>query len=84
MPEWLKAILARPTASIPDTGRCFDLGKNTAYGLARSGAWPLVGTKHKQSVPTAFIRDKLGLPPVEVPSAALDRLLSDPPPSKTR
>lgn len=64
MPEWLKEILAKPTASIAETGRCFDLGKNTSYEVARRGEWPLVGTKHKQSVPTAFIREKLGLPPV--------------------
>ena len=66
MPEWLKEVLARPTASIPDTGRCFGLGKNKSYEEARRGAWPLVGTEHKQSVPTAFIRQKLGLPPMTV------------------
>ena len=56
MPEWLKEILAKPTTSIADTGRCFDLGKNTSYEVARRGEWPLVGTKHKQSVPTDCTR----------------------------
>ena len=60
----LKEILAKPTASIPDAGRCFDLGKNASYDEARRGVWPLVGTDGKRSVPTAFIRQKLGLPPV--------------------
>ena len=64
LPEWLREILAKPTASIPNTGRCFDLGKNTSYEEARRGAWPLVGSEKKKSVPTSFIRQKLGLPPV--------------------
>lgn len=63
MPEWLKEILAKPTASIPNTGRCFGLGKNSSYEEARRAKWPLVGTPNKQGVPTTFIRQKLGLPP---------------------
>ena len=61
LPNWLKEILAEPTASIMDTGRCFGVGKNKAYDAARSGKWPTVGHGVWKRVPTAFIRRQLHL-----------------------
>ena len=60
----MTTVLEPTTPTIPDAGRCCDLGKNASYDEARRGVWPLVGTDGKRSVPTAFIRQKLGLPPV--------------------
>jgi hypothetical protein len=37
MPEWLRKILAEPTASVPDAGRALGISRNAAYQAASEG-----------------------------------------------
>src|SRR5258706_11715730 len=58
----LDRILASPTASVPDTGAVFDLGRNASYQAAKNGEIPTLHFGNKRRVPTAWIRSVLGLP----------------------
>jgi hypothetical protein len=61
MQAWLKEILDKPTASIPETGQAFGIGRNAAYEAANRGDIPTIDICKKRRVPTTWIKNKLGL-----------------------
>ena len=40
MPDWLEAILAKPTATVPNVARALGIGRNQAYEAVREGKIP--------------------------------------------
>jgi len=62
MNEELKALLSRPTASIPDVGRvCFGLCRGASYTAAKNGDIPTIKVGRGLFVPTAALRKILGI-----------------------
>lgn len=61
MPDWLKQILAEPTASVPDAGRALGIGRNQAYEAAARGEIKTVRFNRTYRVPTAWLREVLHL-----------------------
>jgi hypothetical protein len=60
--EELKALLAKPTASVPDVGRvCFDLCRNASYDAAKRGDFPTIRIGRQLKVPTSALRKQLGI-----------------------
>ena len=65
MDEWLKEILSKPTTSIQDAAKACGYGKNTGYHAVKNGTMPTIklgtGERCKERVPTAWLRQKLGI-----------------------
>jgi len=61
MQDWVKNILDKPTASIPETGRTLGIGKNASYEAANRGDIPTIKIGKKRRVATTWIKNKLGL-----------------------
>ena len=61
MSEDIKEILARPTCSVEEFRRIFDLSKNPAYDAVKRGDVPSVRLGGRIRIPTAPLRAKLGL-----------------------
>jgi hypothetical protein len=62
MNEELKALLSRPTASIPDVGKvCFDLKRAASYRAAKKGDIPTIKVGGSLFVPTQALRKILGI-----------------------
>lgn len=62
MNEELRALLAHPTASVPDVGRvCFGLCRNASYDAAKRGDFPTIGIGRLLKVPTSSLRKQLGI-----------------------
>jgi hypothetical protein len=62
MNEELRALLAKPTASIHDAGRiCFGLSRNGSYAAAKKGDIPTIKVGGGYFVPTAALRKILGI-----------------------
>jgi hypothetical protein len=62
MADWLKKILAEPTASVPDSGRALGIrGRNQSYEAARRGEMPTLRFGRTLRVPTAWLRKQLQL-----------------------
>jgi hypothetical protein len=60
--EIRQEILTKLTVPLwPVAGRALGLGKSLAYEAARSGEVPTIGVGGKHTVPTAYLRRKLGL-----------------------
>jgi hypothetical protein len=60
--EIRQEILTKLTVPLwPTAGRALGLGKSLSYAGARSGEIPTIGVGGKHTVPTAFLRRKLGL-----------------------
>jgi hypothetical protein len=58
----LKALLAKPTASIVEVGRvCFGLSPNRSYEAAKRGDFPVLEINGRKHVVTAKLRPMLGL-----------------------
>lgn len=59
-----------PVVDLATAGRALGIGRTKAYELARKGQFPCrvlqLGNSYK--VPTAFLREVLGLPPADKPS----------------
>ena len=61
MQGWLKEILAKPTTSVPEAGKCLGIGKNASYDAASRGEIKVVAIGKQKRVPTAWLRRKLDL-----------------------
>jgi hypothetical protein len=62
MNEELRALLAHPTASVPDVGRvCFGLSRNGSYDAAKRGDFPTIEIGRLLKVPTSALRKQLGI-----------------------
>jgi hypothetical protein len=62
--------LDRPTLTVPEAGKiAFDLGYAASYEAAKRGDLPIIRCGRRMYVPTAALRQMLGIDPVEVPSA---------------
>jgi hypothetical protein len=62
LPDWLQAILAEPTTSVPDAGRALGIkGRNQSYEAAARGEIKTLRFGRKLRVPTAWLRRQLML-----------------------
>jgi hypothetical protein len=62
MNKELQDLLALPTASVPDVGKiCFGLSRNGSYEAAKRGDIPVVTIGRLKRVPTARLREMLGI-----------------------
>jgi hypothetical protein len=62
MNEELRALLARPTASVPEAGRvCFGLSPNRSYEAAKRGDLPTIKINGRMRVVTAKLVPLLSL-----------------------
>ena len=57
----IRALLNRPTISVPEAGRLFGLSRNASYEAVRRGDIPSLQMGRLIKVPTAPIRRKLGI-----------------------
>jgi hypothetical protein len=63
MPQWLKEILAEPTASVPDAGRALGISRNAAYEAAAEGSIRTLRIRRSLRVPTPWLRQQLMIEP---------------------
>lgn len=63
MNDDIMAVLTQPTVDVQLAGRVLGIGKNAAYNAARDGSLPSFRVGSKYRVPTAKLREMLGLPP---------------------
>ena len=61
MPDWLEAILAKPTATVPNVARALGIGRNQAYEAVKDGKIPAERYGRRIIVPTAWLRRVLKL-----------------------
>ena len=62
MQDWLKEILDKPTASVPEAGKALGLkGKNSSYEAAKRGDIKVIQFGKIKRVPTAWLRQVLQL-----------------------
>jgi hypothetical protein len=67
MNDELRALLSRPTASVPDAGRvCFQLSPNRSYEAAKRGDLPVIEINGRMRVVTRKLLPMLGIEPAEV------------------
>ena len=62
MGDDIKAVLTNPTVDVVLAGRVLGIGKNAAYSAARDGSLPAFKVGGQYRVPTAKLREMLGLP----------------------
>lgn len=65
----IMAVLTQPTVDVVLAGRVLGIGKNTAYRAARDGSIPTFKIGAQYRVPTAKLREMLGLPQAETTAA---------------
>jgi hypothetical protein len=63
MSEDIIAVLTNPTVDVRLAGRVLGVGKNAAYKAAGDGTIPTITVAGRKRVPTAKLREMLGLPP---------------------
>jgi hypothetical protein len=62
MNKELEELLSRPTNPLPDVGRiAFGLSRNASYEAAKRGDIPVIVIGRLKRVPTAWLRQQLGL-----------------------
>lgn len=61
----IDAALARPTTSVEVAGRVLGISRSMAYRASRSGDIPTLRFGRKIVVPTAKLREMIGLGPKE-------------------
>ena len=62
MNDEVKRLLSRPTADVPEVGMViYGLCRNASYAAARRGEIPTIKIGGRIKVPTAAIRQQLGL-----------------------
>jgi hypothetical protein len=61
MTKELEELLAQPTISVPEAGALFGMCRNTAYAAAKRGDIETLDFGRLKRVPTAWLREKLGL-----------------------
>lgn len=57
-------VLTQPTVDVMLAGRVLGVGKNAAYKAAKDGSLPTFKVAGQRRVPTAKLREMLGLPPM--------------------
>jgi excisionase family DNA binding protein len=62
MSDDLLRVLAEPTVDVIAAGRILGIGRNAAYKARESGEIPSIKVGGKYRVPTAKLREMLGLP----------------------
>jgi excisionase family DNA binding protein len=62
MPEDILEVLTRPTVDVALAGRVLGVGRSAAYRAARDGSLPSFRIGSQYRVPTAKLREMLGLP----------------------
>lgn len=67
MSEDIMQVLTKPTVDVVLAGRVLGIGKNAAYKAREAGDIPSIKIGGQYRVPTAKLREMLGLP---APSAA--------------
>ena len=70
MSEDIIAVLTNPTVDVLLAGRVLGIGKNTAYRAVSNGTLPTITVGGRKRVPTAKLREMLGLPP-QPPSGSM-------------
>ena len=63
MSDDIMQVLTSPTVDVALAGRVLGVGRNTAYKAVRDGSLPAVRVGAQYRVPTAKLREMLGLPP---------------------
>lgn len=58
----IAAVLARPTTDVVTAGKVLGLGYVSSYRLAKTGEIPAIRMGRKWVVPTAKLRELLGMP----------------------
>jgi excisionase family DNA binding protein len=59
--DQLKDLMRQPTVSIEDAGKILSLSRNSAYQAAKSGEIPCIKLGRLIRVPTAKLREMLGI-----------------------
>lgn len=62
MSEDIIAVLTNPTVDVQLAGRVLGVGKNAAYRAVSNGTIPTITVAGRKRVPTAKLREMLGLP----------------------
>lgn len=62
MSDDIMQVLTQPTVDVVLAGRVLGVGRNTAYKAARDGSLPTFKIAGQIRVPTAKLREMLGLP----------------------
>ncbi|WP_342111727.1 DNA-binding protein [Methylobacterium sp. SI9] len=62
MSEDIIAVLTNPTVDVQLAGRVLGVGKNAAYKAVGNGTIPTITVGGRKRVPTAKLREMLGLP----------------------
>ena len=60
-PKRVAEILAAPTASVPDAGYCFGIGRDASYTCANRGEIKVIQLNGLKRVPTAWLHRVLGM-----------------------
>lgn len=63
MDDDIMAVLTNPTVDVVLAGRVLGIGKNAAYKAREAGEIPSIKVGGQYRVPTAKLREMLGLPP---------------------
>ena len=63
MSDDIMAVLTNPTVDVVLAGRVLGIGKNAAYKAREAGDIPSIKIGGQYRVPTAKLREMLGLPP---------------------
>ncbi len=69
MDQDMREVLTRAAVDVPLAGRMLGISKNTAYRAVRDGSLPAVKVAGQFRVPTAKLREMLGIPSAD-PKAA--------------
>jgi hypothetical protein len=59
--DWVREILSKPTATVPQAVRVLGIGKSAGYEAARTGQIPTLRFGRRLVVPTAWLREQLGI-----------------------
>ncbi|MCJ2023930.1 helix-turn-helix domain-containing protein [Methylobacterium sp. J-067] len=62
MSDDIMDVLTRPTVDVVLAGRVLGISRNTAYKAVRDGSLPSIRLAGQFRVPTASLREMLGLP----------------------
>ncbi|MGU3541036.1 helix-turn-helix domain-containing protein [Methylobacterium sp. A54F] len=63
MGDDIMEVLTKPTVDVALAGRVLGIGKNAAYRAREAGDIPSIKIGGQYRVPTAKLREMLGLPP---------------------
>lgn len=70
MNEDVQKLFSQPTVDLLTAARILSIGKDAAYRAAKDGSLPTIKVGGRSKVPTAKLRDMLGLPAPQTPLAA--------------